>query len=209
MYIRANHKPQSAGDIEELIAENMFGALVCDSGSELFATHLPFLYEADRGMHGVLIAHLACANPHAALLREGRESLVIFGGSHGYISPSWFPNRARAPTWNYAAVHCYGRPKVLAPEATRKVIEKLVHTVERTSDAPWSPDDLSAAELGRLLENVVAFEIELTRVEAKFKMSQGEQRENLVAAIKQLENQGQVALAALMRRCNQAVLAAP
>ena len=106
-------------------------------------------------------------------------------------------------------MHCYGRPKVLAPEATRKVIEKLVRTVERTSDAPWSPDDLSAAELGRLLENVVAFEIELTRVEAKFKMSQGEQRENLVAAIKQLENQGQVALAALMRRFNQAVLAAP
>jgi transcriptional regulator len=209
MYIRANHKPQSADDIEQLIAENMFGALVSHSGSGLFATHLPFLYEADRGMHGVLVAHLARANPHADLLRDGGESLVIFGGPHGYVSPSLFPNRARAPTWNYAAVHCYGRPKVLAPDATREVIGKLVHTVERTSVAPWSPDELSAAELGRLLDNVVAFEIELTRVEAKFKVSQGEQPQNLVAAIKQLENQGQVAIAALMRRFNQAVIAAP
>lgn len=143
---------------------------------------------------------MARANPQSAML-EG-EALVIFQGPHAYVSPSWYQDRATAPTWNYVAVHCYGRVRVHDREETRRNIERLIARVEAGRPAPWSMRDLSEESIEELLRNVVSFEIPIGRTEGKFKLSQGDTPEHHRAAIAALEREGSPALAEYMRRFN-------
>lgn len=202
MYVRNSHRPRSLSDITQLIDQNMFATLVSASASGLIASHLPFVYEPTRGEHGTLYAHMARANAHGAVLARGEECLVIFAGPHGYISPSWYADRATAPTWDYAAVHCYGVPLLHSVADARRNIERLIATVEAGRPRPWSIDELRPDETESMLANIVSFEIPLTRVEGKFKLNQGEKSDRTRAAIAQLESQGDQALAELIRRYN-------
>ena len=198
MYIRPSHRPRSEEDILDVIRGNMFATLVSASPEHgLIASHLPFVYERERGEHGTLFAHMARANPHAAQL--GRGELVIFTGPHGYISPSWYADRETAPTWDYVAVHCYGNAIVHSLGDAERNIERLLAVVEA---GHWSMNELPRDDVDRMLANIVSFEIPLTRVEGKFKLNQGETRERNETAIAELERQGNDALAALIRRYN-------
>jgi transcriptional regulator len=116
--------------------------------------------------------------------------------------PSWYADRATAPTWDYVAVHCYGIPRVHYEEESIRNIERLIAVVEAGRPQPWSMQDLTEAEMRALIRNVVSFEIPLSRIEAKFKLNQGEKRDRTAAAVTQLERQGDSALAAWMRRYN-------
>ncbi|HYC94033.1 MAG TPA: FMN-binding negative transcriptional regulator [Thermoanaerobaculia bacterium] len=191
MYIRASHQPRDPADVVEVIREHMFATLV----TGMVASHLPFVLEGE-----TLYAHMARANPQSRML-DG-EALVIFQGPHGYISPSWYEDRATAPTWDYVAVHCYGRPRVHDGDETRRNIERLIARVEAGRPNPWSLDDLSEDEIAELLRNVVSFEIPIERTEGKFKLNQGDTEEHLRAAIAALEREGSGALAAYLRRFN-------
>ena len=189
MYIRKSHQPRDPADVLEVIERNMFGTLV----TAMTAFHLPYILEND-----TLYAHMARANPQSNML-DG-EALVIFLGPHGYISPSWYADRATAPTWDYVAVHCYGRIRVHDGAETRRNIERLVERMEKGRQDRWSIDALSEASVSALLANVVSFEIRVERMEGKFKLNQGEKPERTRAAIAQLERNGSVALAEWMRR---------
>lgn len=194
MYIRASQHARSAADVEEVIARNPFATLVTHAEAGMMASHLPFLFE-----RGVLYAHMARANPHAAIVGAS-ESLVIFTGPHGYISPSWYADRATAPTWNYVAVHCYGTAVVHDAAAAERNIARLVEAMETSRPDPWSMADLTADEVRRLVGNVVSFEIPVSRIEAKFKLNQGEKLERTEMAIAELERSGNAELAAYIRR---------
>ena len=136
--------------IAEVIARFNFALLVTAlpgkasgqaSGRAPTATHLPFLYDAERGPHGTLIAHMAKANPHwrdfAGLAEAGGEALVVFWGPHAYVSPSWYGPGDAVPTWNYIAVHAYGTPRPIADAAeVRAMLERLVATHEAGAAAP-------------------------------------------------------------------------
>ena len=196
MYIRASQHARSAADVAEVIERNMFATLVSHSAGGLIASHLPFVLEGE-----TLYAHMARANPHSAVIGSG-ESLVIFTGPHAYISPSWYADRATAPTWDYVAVHCYGTAVMHDAAGTKRNIERLIGVVERGRENVWSMAELSDDEVQRLLANVVSFEIPLTRVEAKFKLNQGEKPERTRAAIAELERSGEAGLAEYMRRYN-------
>ncbi|HVE69779.1 MAG TPA: FMN-binding negative transcriptional regulator [Thermoanaerobaculia bacterium] len=148
MYIRTSHQPRDPADVLEVIERNMFGTLV----TGLTASHLPFILE-----NGPLYAHMARANPQSSML-DG-EALVIFLGPHDYISPSWYADRATAPTWDYVAVHCYGRIRVHDGDETRRSIERLVERMEPGRPDRWSIDALSEESVRALLANVVSFEI--------------------------------------------------
>jgi transcriptional regulator len=205
VYIRPSHLPSSREDVTRLIREHRFGALVGHSPSGgIVATHLPFIFDADRGPHGTLVAHLAKANSHSELLKAGQECMVIFNAAQGYISPSWYPQRATPPAWIYAVAHCYGRPSVMPPNETLAIILRLVAAMEEGHADPWSIEELPEAQVAALVANVVAFEIPLDRIEAKFKMAQGEKPNNLVAAARQIEASGNHELATLVRRYNPA-----
>lgn len=197
MYVRSSHQPRTDADVMQIVREHMFATLVTCANGSMIASHLPFMID-DGGT--TLFAHMARANPQSAML-EG-EALVMFQGPHAYISPSWYDDRATAPTWDYIAVHCYGTPRVHSDEEARANIERLIALVEAESQRPWSIGELSEESVRALLRNVVSFEIALSRVEGKFKLNQGEKKERNQAALTQLESNGAGELAAWMRRYN-------
>lgn len=203
MYVRTSHQPRSTADVLQVIRQNMFATLITTSPQAMIASHLPFLIDETRGENGTLLAHMAAANPQSAAIGNSDEALVIFLGPHGYISPSWYADRATAPTWDYVAVHCYGTPRRHSGQEALENIERLVSAVEAASPAPWSMSDLGEESVNALLKNVVSFEIPISRMEGKFKLNQGEKPDRTSAAIRQLEQQGEAALAEYMRRYNE------
>lgn len=186
----------------QVIRQSMFATLVTPSPTGLIATHLPFVFDETKGEHGTLYAHMARANEQSAIV-DGAEALVMFTGPHAYISPSWYADRATAPTWDYVAVHCYGIPRVHSEEETIRNIERLIDVVEAGRPQPWSMSELSDEEVRDLLRNVVSFEIPVSRIDAKFKLNRGEERERTVAAVGELERQGDRELAEWIRRYNE------
>jgi transcriptional regulator len=201
MYIRASQHARSAADVVEVIGRNPFATLVTHADGSMIASHLPFVLDPSRGEHGTLYAHMARANPHAAVVSRA-ESLVIFTGPHAYISPSWYADRATAPTWDYVAVHCYGTAILHDATEAKRNIERLLDVVEDGRDNRWSMNELGEDEVRRLIANVVSFEIPVSRIEAKFKLNQGEKPERTRAAIAELERNGAAELAGYMRRYN-------
>jgi transcriptional regulator len=202
MYVRPPHQPRSFDDVVEVIGRNPFGILVSASPSGLVASHLPFVYAPTPGRLGTLYAHMARANEHAALLDATAEAMVIFTGPHAYISPSWYDDRTTAPTWDYLAVHCYGRARVHDLAAAQENIERLISVVEAEQPSPWTLAELERTDVERMLRNIVSFEIPPERVEGKFKLNQGERTERTRAAIHRLEQSGASELASWMRRYN-------
>ena len=191
MYVPKEFLLDDPERIAAVIEQFNFGLLISAlAGQAPFATHLPFLYDATRGPKGTLIAHMARGNPHwkdfAALAEAGAESLIVFSGPHGYISPSSYGPGDAVPTWNYVAVHAYGTPKVMADAAVRPMLEKLVAAHE-TGAAPWSLAGNDEGFMTRMQRGIVTFEIPVARIEAKAKLSQNktpEVRGRVVAALR-------------------------
>lgn len=180
-----------------------FAMVVNQSPQGPFATHLPLLLE--RLSDGdVLIGHLARANPHWRLFDGRDEVLVVFQGPHAYVSPSWYSTVPSVPTWNYAVVHVYGRPRVV--EDTSRVRASLDRLVEQhepsTGPQRWRVSDLPPEYAERLTSAIVGFEIPVERFEAKFKLGQNRSREDIEGVLKGLVDEGGAsgrALAEFMR----------
>lgn len=158
--------------IARLIHDHPFATLVTPGAGEPAISHVPLLWEAGDAPHGVLLGHVARANPHWQVAR-GVASIAIFHGPHAYVSPSWYAEPAKAvPTWNYVTVHAHGEMEVLDdPVATRGVLDTLVRRFEGSRAAPWTfamPERARDAMVGA----IVAFRIRIDRLDAKFKLSQ-------------------------------------
>src|SRR6476620_10303297 len=109
MYLPKSFQIEDLGELHAFILAHNFASLITQHQGAPFATHLPFLLDAERGPHGTLLAHMARANPQWRGFASGQPALVIFQGPHTYISPSWYePIAPSVPTWNYATVHAYG-----------------------------------------------------------------------------------------------------
>jgi len=142
--------------------------LISQVGGQPFATHLPFLLEGD-----TLVAHMARANPQWHGFSEGCEVLCTFQGPHAYVSPSWYTAKNAVPTWNYAAVHVYGKPEIIDdPQAAYIDQEKLVEFNEAGYDKPWRLGDCDREFIDGMIRAIVNFRIPITRIEGKFKLSQ-------------------------------------
>ena len=167
MYIPASFSETDAATLYQFMRDNNFATLVT-AAEVITATHLPFMVDAESG---VLRAHLARANAQWKQF-DGREALVIFQGPHAYISPSWYEAHPSVPTWNYAAVHVYGVPRIADDEAfLRRMLHELVVQHERGRNPEWTMD-LPEDYLQRMMKAVVGFEIQIARIEGKFKLSQ-------------------------------------
>jgi transcriptional regulator len=169
MYV-PQHFAGDAAAIDEIVASHDFALLVTTGAQGPEATHLPLLLDRSRGPQGTLLGHLARANPHAEAL-DGREALAIFSGPHGYVSPRWYAAAPAVPTWNYVAVHVHGRARVVRDKA--RLVE-LVDTLSRRyeGDGPWSVAGLPERFLAGMVEGIVGLEIDIERIDAKFKLSQ-------------------------------------
>jgi transcriptional regulator len=172
MYIPSSNRADDHDQLHGLMREYNFAILVTQHEGAPFATHLPFMLDAERGPHGTLLAHMARANPQWRDFSAGGEALVIFQGPHAYISPSWYEAHPSVPTWNYAVVHAYGVPRPIEDHGTLyRMLEALVDTHEAGFAQPWRmelPDDY----MDKMMRAVIGFEIEITRLEGKLKLSQ-------------------------------------
>lgn len=181
--------------IERLISENSFALLVSNGEEGLEASHLPFEFDAKRQ---VLLSHMARANSQWRRF-AGQEVLTVFSGPHAYISPSWYQTQLAVPTWNYLAVHVYGIPRVVEDDAqTEALLERLIDKHESQRNPCWrmnAPDDWQQ----NLRKAIVAFEIEITRIEAKAKLSQNRPDADVAGVIAGLETEDQSDLASWIR----------
>ena len=172
MYIPAAFRETRLDALHGLIQANSFGTLVSQLDGELFATHIPFLLNAGLGPNGTLRGHFARANPHWQAF-SGSESLAIFQGPHAYISPSWYASALAVPTWNYSAVHAYGKPTVMEdPTRVRALLERTVGTFESSLPEQWSTARVGDEYVTKLAQGIVAFEMPILRLEGKRKLGQ-------------------------------------
>ena len=203
MYVPATFAETAPDALTAIIRRHAFALLVSTGDDGVpFATHLPFLYDAAQGPHGRLSAHMARANPHAALL-DGRPALVVFAGPHAYVSPSWYGQHPSVPTWNYVAIHAYGAPRVIDDrDAERAMMRRLVADYEADRPDPWTMDGLPDSYVAGMQRGIVAFEMPVDRLEGKFKLSQNRPEADRTAVAAALAAEGGEAaeVAALMRQ---------
>jgi transcriptional regulator len=148
-----------------------FASLVStDDDGFPFVTHLPLhLEERDGGF--VLLGHCARPNPHWRHLQARPEALVTFMGPHAYLSPSVYPDRARVPTWNYLAVHCKVRARLVEDaEAKDALLKKLIGDHEPAYAAQWR--SLGEEFATKMLAGIVGFELAVTEWACKLKLNQ-------------------------------------
>jgi transcriptional regulator len=172
MYIPEAFREDRKEALHALIERYSFGTLVTGGEGGLTASHLPFLLDPGRGPHGTLLGHMARANPQWRSFEGGGEVLVMFQGPHTYISPSWYEVELSVPTWNYIAVHAYGTPSLIEDgPALYHILEALVRTHEAGFPEPW-PFRLPEEYVKSRMKAIVGFEIPITRLEGKLKLSQ-------------------------------------
>jgi transcriptional regulator len=143
---------------------------------------------------------MARANPQWQGFGEAQPVLAIFHGPHAYVSPSWY-RATGVPTWNYAVVHVYGRARPIEDQATlRSLIERLTALHEARNPSPWR-NDLPDDRYHDLLGKIVGFEIDIERMEAKFKLSQNRSdadRQGVIAGLRGTGRSSDAVLAELM-----------
>jgi transcriptional regulator len=201
MYTPAHFHETDAAAIEALIEAYPLAALVVQTPEGLVANHLPLLRERD-----ALVGHIALANDLHRLLDEGAEVLAIFRGEDRYISPNWYPTKAEThkavPTWNYQVVHVHGRISFQHDSKTKlAVVGRLTkrHEEAVNGTAGWRMADAPKDYLDMMLENIVAFRIEIARVLAKSKLNQNRADADFNAVAEQMAGRGKAGLAARMK----------
>src|SRR5512143_502030 len=198
MYTPTHYRIDDQAVLFDFMSKNNFGILISIDHATPIATHLPFLIDSNRGEHGILTGHVAKANMQWRTFTPDREVLIIFQGPHTYISPSWYQEHPSVPTWNYATVHVNGLPRIVVDgRARHDILQNLVNKHEAAFEKPWQmnlPEDYYQQQV----KMIVVFEIEVTRLEGKFKMSQNrsdEDRSSVVAALNQLGDDNSIEVA--------------
>jgi transcriptional regulator len=200
MYSPAYNRLEDRAELLEFMRANSFVLLVTGTGGTLHASHLPATVH-ERNQKLCLDMHMARNNPQWKEFFDD-EVMVVFSGPHAYVSPRWYEEQERVPTWNYAAVHAYGTAKLIEErkrkhESQRRLIAVL--------DPQWLPkfDALRQEYVERMLDGIVNFEIEVTRLETRWKLSQNRSRreqENIVARLEASPDSVERALAGLTRK---------
>jgi len=195
MYIPKVFEETDKKRIIRLVEEYAFGTLVTCYEGVPFASHLPMMIEDSEGF--VISGHMARENNQWKNFEENIDVLAIFQGPHAYISPSNYESPI-APTWNYASVHLYGKCRIIEDETKlREIIESLTDKYEKHQASPWVPDYPDS-----LLKAIVGFELVVSRVEAKYKLSQNRpetDRKTIISKFSSTGNDDEKSIAVLMK----------
>lgn len=176
MYTPAHYKNENIAEVKEFLKQNSFGILVSQVEGRPWATHIPLELDTDESGNDVLISHIAKANPQWKHFSNDTEVLCIFNGPHSYVSSSWY-EKEEVPTWNYIAVHVYGKLKILEEAAVLASMHKLVDKYEQQSECPVSVAELSPKTM-KQVKGVVGFQIVITDIQATKKLSQGRKNDH-------------------------------
>lgn len=169
MYIPKDFLVDDRAELLRFMRANVFAIIVSNDNETLIATHMPVVVAREEPL--TLWSHMALANPQWKTFERGGEVLVIFQGPHAFISPSHYNTRQSVPTWNYTAVHAYGTPRILSDDQSKsQILAATFQVTEPQAQPQW--DEAPADYREKLLGGMVAFEIAVTRLEGKYKLSQ-------------------------------------
>ncbi len=177
MYLPAHFREDRLDIQHDLIRTNPLGLLVSSGAGGLDANPIPFVLDGGLTALGTLKCHVARANPLWSELATVGECLVVFQGPSAYVTPSWYPSKRETgrvvPTWNYVAVHVWGRPQIREDAAwIRGQLEALTRQQERDLPEPWQVGDAPEAFVEAQLRGIVGIEIPIGRIQGKWKASQ-------------------------------------
>jgi transcriptional regulator len=198
MYIPEYFKNENIDSVREFINENGFAILVSQVAGKPWATHIPLTLAKDGNDKDILAGHISRANVQWKDFDKNEEVLTIFSGPHTYISPSWY-NHENVPTWNYLAVHVYGKIHLIEGEHLKKQLSRLVDKYESKMDHPVSVDKMSKDLVETQMRGIVGFEIEITNIQAAMKLSQNRDAENYQRVINELERRKDINASDIVR----------
>lgn len=205
MYLPPHFDETRTDELHRIIEQYSLGALVVNGPHGLDANHVPFELDAKAGEHGVLLAHVARANPVWTEVKNGDEVLVIFRAADGYISPNWYPSKhethRQVPTWNYQVVHVHGRITVHDDERfVRGVVARLTrrHEARLQQEQPWKMTDSAPDYIDGMLAAIVGIEIPITKIVGKSKLSQNREARDRLNSANELRKRGNVELSQAM-----------
>ena len=195
MYIPPYYENKDLSEIKKFLQENSFGILINVVDGKPWGTHIPLELETNAEGGDVLVGHIAKANPQWKHFDNNKEVLCIFNGPHAYVSSSWYKEE-EVPTWNYIAVHVYGKLELLSEEETMASMHRLVNKYEKGSKKPISLHDMSPKTL-RQVKGVVGFQIQISDVQATYKLSQTrpEDHPKIISELEERNDSGSKAIA--------------
>ncbi|SHK97147.1 FMN-binding negative transcriptional regulator [Flavobacterium xanthum] len=202
MYTPEIYKNENSEEIKKFLQENSFGILINQSNGKLCATHIPLELEINKEGEDILYGHISKENPQWKGFTDNDQVLAIFSGPHSYISSSWYDHE-NVPTWNYIAVHVYGKIKIIEGEGVIESLKKLVDKYEQNSKKPIRIEDLSQKTMLQS-RGIVAFEIEITEIQATRKMSQNRDEtnyQNIITELEEINTDQSIATAKEMKKC--------
>ena len=193
MYTPANFEEKNIDVMIDFIKAYPFAAIVTHGENGLSAEHLPIFIDADSQGKLVLQAHIATANPLWKVIKDGEPVLVIFQGPNSYITPNWFPSKAKdhkvVPTWNYTAVHAKGTISFIhESEWKMLLLDKLTSAHEQKQATPWAMSDAPEDFIKKLMPAIVGIEVGVDDLQAKFKLSQNQSSENRSGVVRGLKS---------------------
>jgi len=197
MYIAKQFKENRLERITHLLGTHPLGMLISTSKGLPFISHLPFVYIAETATHGKLIAHIARNNPQYQHLLSGSPVTVVFNGPDAYISPALYSS-AGVPTWNYASVHIQGTPSIV--NNTNELESILKQSTEAFENNSWS-FGIAEDKRDALFDMIAGFEISISNIEAKFKLSQNrpeDDQKNIIKTLSTSDKSGETELASFM-----------
>jgi transcriptional regulator len=185
MYIPKFNEVIEEAPLWDLMREFNFAMLITAPDGIPFATSIPFTPLEDTRK---LRAHVAKANPQWQHFETAKDVLVVFQAEHAMISSRWYEKHPNVPTWNYATVHVYGTPRLLDADETRAQLIALMEQHGHGADMTT----LSEKYKTGMQNELVGFEIDITRIEGKFKLSQNRTKQDQQNVIAKLEEQGEL-----------------
>ena len=198
LYVPPHFRNEDRGELLEFMRAHAFVTLVSSAEAGVAVSHVPLLVE-EHGGKFILRGHLARANTQWEALEGAGDVLAVFHGPHAYVSPTWYVNHPSVPTWNYAVVHAHGKARLTDADELHEIVTELSGIYEAGNEPPWRFSEQPAAYSDSMLGMIVGFEIEVARLEAKFKLSQNRPAE-IARVAERLEAGGERELAAMMRQ---------
>jgi transcriptional regulator len=207
MYVPPAFREDDPAELRRIMRETRLATLVTATPEGLVANPLPLIFDEREGPHGVLHGHLAKANPQWKLPVTG-EALAIFSGPDAYVTPSWYASKREhqkvVPTWNYVAVHAYGRLEFFHDEdRLLEAVTRLTNLYEGRRAEPWAVTDAPEPFIKSQLKGIVGLKLSITRIEGKRKMSQNrgaEDREGVAEGLLSSDRLTDQAVARLIPR---------
>ena len=189
-------------EIVQFIEHNNFGILINQVDQRPWATHIPFSYSQSKDGKHHLTGHISKANKQWESFENEEEVLVIFSGPHAYISSSWYDHE-NVPTWNYTAVHVYGKISLLNENELYQELAKLMEKQEAAVQNPIVLAQMPQVLVRKEMKGIVGFRIDITEFQAVEKLSQNRESKNHQTIITKLEQSNDTsshAIAGLMKK---------